>query len=218
VTEDPSEGIESFADRAMAGLNSEALVEQCRRYAHTQQLGKDRNKAVKEFKQKVVKLFLEGGEPLPPPTPAGSLHSSEISDDTDEDTAQELSLPANHVSESLKSGHVPAGISAAATSEATSERSSVTSSSASMAIAALSEKQELPAWHPVNMLSEEWWTPQRGLIVAGVASLGASLITSGLFLVHKLLRAKQNGKEQKDRRAHARSWDIDMNNRDIPVR
>lgn len=219
VTEDPSEGVEDWMDKLLVGLKSLDFVEQCRRYAHTQQRGKDRVKAIKEFKKKVEKLFLEGGEPLPPPTPPGSVHSSEISDDTDEDTAQELGLDGGHVSKSLKSGDVPEGISAAATSEVTSEGSSVTVSSASGAAVAHSEQGGLAAWHPKNILSEKWWTPQRGLIVAGAAGIGASLITGGFFLLHKLLRSKQKGKEQRDRRAHARSWDImDKNNGEIPVR
>jgi hypothetical protein len=69
------------------------------------------------------------------------------------------------------------------------------------------------------MLSEKWWTPQRGFIVAGATGLAASLIAGGIYLANKFIRPKQQAKGQKSRRAHARSWNsTDVNNGDIPVR
>ena len=185
--------------KAFSIFNPGGFVDECRRYAHTLQKGKTRDDAIDEFNDRVEALYTSFGEPLPPPIPIDGDQPPLVSDEPEEDEGvyPKTGNPA------LVGGNRHNGV---AQSETTSEGSSVTISSTAGSSAAISAEGGLAAWNPKNMLSEKWWTPQRGFLVAGATGLAASLIAGGIYLANKFIRRKKQVKEQKSRRAHARSW------------
>jgi hypothetical protein len=199
-------------------LNPGKFVEECRRYAHTLQKGKDREEAIDEFIERVDRLYESFGEPLPPPTPpqAAADQGSFVSDGGDEEYEEAY---AEAGSQALKAGESLHGIAAGTQIETASEGSSVTASGAAYSSVTVSGESGLAAWNPKNMLSKEWWTPTRGVIVAAGTGAALSLIAGGIYLANKFVRRKQKSKEQRARRAHARSWNIvEVNTGEVPVR
>jgi hypothetical protein len=199
-------------------LNPGKFVEECRRYAHTLQKGKDREEAIDEFIERVDRLYETFGEPLPPPTPPQAV-ADEGSFVSDGEAEEDEEAYAEVGSQVLKAGESLQGIAVSAQSEAASEGSSVSASGTAYSSATVSGESGLAAWHPKNMLSKEWWTPTRGVIVAAGTGAALSLIAGGIYLANKFVRRKQKSKEQRARRTHARSWNIvDVNTGEVPVR
>lgn len=193
------------------------LIDKCRRYAHTRQRGKSREDAIEEFIAIAERLFAKFGEPIPPPTPLpqGDQASMVSSEETEED--EEVYGKVEY--KALEVGERHKAIAADAQSETTSESTGVALFSSADSSATVSQETGLAAWDPRNMLSKEWWTPQRGFLVAGATGLAVALTAGGIYLANMFIRRKQKAKGQRKRRAHARSWNIvDVNSGEIPVR
>jgi len=199
--------------------NLDGTVDTYRRAAHTHYLGKSKDEAIEEFKQRAAALYSENGETVPaPPSPPSSpfAPSPEIvpelateipplASPEDQSMADSDSSPDWQFSSIESSPNGESALSETTEWNDVTLRGSLTSGGVTPSLPGLPQPEQ-------SEVSQGGWNKALavGGGVAGLAALSA-LIVGGIMLLKKKF-GKKKGKDQAStrvRRSHPRAWNVE---------